>query len=44
MVTLLILFLAIEFVKDILSEANNEVSIARCRLYTSALTTGRNNI
>ena len=44
MVTLLIPFLATEFVKDTLSEANNEVGIARSRLDTSALITGRNNI
>jgi hypothetical protein len=44
MVTLFILFLAIEFVKDILSKANNEVDIARYKLYTSTFTTGRNNI
>jgi hypothetical protein len=44
MATLLISFLAIESVKDIPSKANNEVDIAKSRLYTSALATGRNNI
>jgi hypothetical protein len=44
MVMLFILFLAIESVKDILSKANNKVSIAKNRLYISAFARGRNNI
>jgi hypothetical protein len=37
-------FLGAEFVKNILSKANNKISIAKHKLYISALATGRNNI